>query len=246
LSFSAFWALQLISGPGLPSAFVSITIHPRSLLTREKTLAQMSRQAKTAPVTDPQSGTDQHQHSTDEALLRACRTGDAAAWESLLDRYERLVYSIARNTGLSPEDAADITQLTFGYLLQSLDGMTDEGNLRAWLATVAKRHSRRLLVRQLRYQSAELDEEIVGGLMPDRANLNGIERWELAEWLRSGLERIDERCRHLLRALYFDPSEPSYADIASSVGIAEGSVGPIRARCLKRLREMLTDDSGNS
>lgn len=132
----------------------------------------------------------------------ACRVGDAVAWEQLLDRYERLVYSIARNNGLSPEDAADITQITFGYLLQSLGQMTDEGNLRAWLATVAKRHSRRLLVRQLRYQSAEVDEEIMAGFLPDRTNLNEIDRWELAEWLRHGLDRIDERCRQLLRPLF--------------------------------------------
>ena len=164
----------------------------------------------------------------DASLLRACRVGDAVAWEQLLDRYERLVYSIARNNGLSPEDAADITQITFGYLLQSLGQMTDEGNLRAWLATVAKRHSRRLLVRQLRYQSAEVDEEIMAGFLPDRTNLNEIDRWELAEWLRHGLDRIDERCRQLLRALYFDPSEPSYAQVAMWLDIAEGSVGPIR------------------
>lgn len=184
----------------------------------------------------------QPQQPTDAVLLRACRTGDASAWEQLLDRYERLVYSIARNTGLSPEDAADITQVTFGYLLQGLDRMSDEGNLRAWLATVAKRHSRRLLVRQLRYQSAEIDEEVIGGLKPDSERMDGIERWELAEWLRSGLARLDERCRLLVRRLYFDPTEPSYADVAASLGIAEGSVGPIRARCLKRLREMLAGD----
>ena len=144
--------------------------------------------------------------ANDASLLCACRSGDAAAWEQILDRYERLVYSIARNNGLSPEDAADITQITFGYLLQSLNQMTDEGNLRAWLATVAKRHSRRLLVRQLRYQSTEVDEEIIAGLLPDRTNLGEIEQWELAEWLRNGLDRIDERCRLLLRALYLDPA----------------------------------------
>ena len=194
---------------------------------------------------NPRLADDQHQPPTDADLLRACRTGDATAWEQLLDRYERLVYSIARNTGLSPEDAADITQLTFTYLLQSLDGMSDEGSLRAWLATVAKRHGRRLLIRRLRYQTSEIDDEIIDGLRPGQAKADGIERWELAEWLRSGLERIDERCRRLLRALYFDPSEPSYADIAASIGIAEGSVGPIRARCLKRLRETLSDDEGS-
>jgi RNA polymerase sigma factor (sigma-70 family) len=181
----------------------------------------------------------------DASLLRACRAGDALAWEQLLDRYERLVYSIARNNGLSPEDAADITQITFGYLLQSLGQMTDEGNLRAWLATVAKRHSRRLLVRQLRYQSAEVDEEIMAGFLPDRTNINEIDRWELAEWLRHGLDRIDERCRQLLRALYFDPSEPSYAQVATRLDIAEGSVGPIRARCLDRLRQVLADEQDN-
>ena len=174
----------------------------------------------------------------DDALLRSCRMGDAQAWEALLDRYERLVFSIARNTGLGSEDAADITQLTFGYLLQSLDRMTDEGNLRAWLATVAKRHSRRLLVRQLRYQSTEIDEEVINDLMPNRTEAGGIERWELAEWIRAGLERIDERCRNLLRALYLDEAEASYAEIAKAHGLAEGSIGPIRARCLKRLREV--------
>lgn len=176
---------------------------------------------------------------TDEELLRQCRSGDAYAWEQLLDRYERFVFLVSRNTGLSREDAADITQLTFGYLLESLDRMTDEGNLRGWLATVAKRHSRRLLVRQARYQSSSVDDELIDVLMPDRANLGDIERWELAEWLRSGLKSIDERCRRLLYALYFNQNEPSYAEIAEELGLAEGSIGPIRARCLKRLREVL-------
>lgn len=180
-----------------------------------------------------------YKEATDEALLSACRDGDGRAWEQLLDRYERLVFSIARNIGLGRDDAADMTQLTFSYLLQSLDKMTDEGNIRAWLATVCKRHSRRLLVRQLRYQSTDVEDEVLDVLMPERPRHTEIERWELAEWLRNGLSRIDERCRQLLQALYLEESEPSYAEIADSLGIAEGSVGPIRARCLKRLREVL-------
>lgn len=117
--------------------------------------------------------------------------------------------------------------------------MTDEGNLAGWLATVAKRHSRRLLVRQLRYQSTLADPTLVKMLMPGQSDAKGIERWELAEWIRSGLDRIDERCRKLLIALYLEADEPSYADIAERFGIAEGSVGPIRARCLGRLRKEL-------
>jgi hypothetical protein len=50
---------------------------------------------------------------SDRDLIRACREGDRRAWRSLLDKYERLVFSIPLNYGLSREDAADIAQLTF-------------------------------------------------------------------------------------------------------------------------------------
>ena len=175
----------------------------------------------------------------DIRLIQDCRKGDRNAWEHLLDKYERLVFSIARNTGLSAEDATDITQLTFTYLLEGLDKMTDEGNLAGWLATVAKRHSRRLLVRQLRYQSTQLDPSLVTELIPEHPGSSGIEKWEMAEWLNTGLARIDERCRQLLLALYFEPEEPSYTEIDERFGLAVGSVGPIRARCIERLRESL-------
>lgn len=181
-------------------------------------------------------------HSEDEALLRACRQGDEAAWERILEKYERLVFSIARNNGLGREDAADITQLTFTHLIEALDRMTDEGNLRAWLATVAKRNSRRFLVRQLRYRSSVIEPELIDVLLPDKTGSNPIEQWELADWLRSALDRIDARCRHLLTLLYFNNEDLSYAEIAAKTGMAEGSVGPIRARCLERLRETLAAD----
>ncbi len=65
--------------------------------------------------------------------------------------------------------------------------------------------------------------------------------WEMAELLNRGLAQLPERCRELLIALYFDPDEPSYADIATRWGIPVGSVGPTRARCLERLKQLLTD-----
>ncbi|MBV7336741.1 sigma-70 family RNA polymerase sigma factor [Chloroflexi bacterium TSY] len=175
----------------------------------------------------------------DEGLLRACRQGNEQAWDRLLDKYERLVFSIARNSGLSFDDAADITQQTFTILLQSLDQMTDEGSLSGWLSTVARRHSKHLLVRQLRRQSRLTDPEIAVGLLPRIAKEKSIEHWELAQWLQTGLSRLSERCRQLLTALYLDEKEPSYAEIANRMEMPEGSIGPTRARCLKRLRDLL-------
>ena len=173
----------------------------------------------------------------DRDLILGCKKGEARAWRGVLDRYERLVFSIPRSYGLSREDAADVSQLTFGILVQSLDTLTEESNLRAWLATVARRHTWRLM-ESGRRESTGRDEDLaesaalLGGERPS-------ERWELIDWLQQGLSRIDDACRELLVALYFDERQPSYADIAERLGMPVGSIGPTRARCLRRMRQAL-------
>lgn len=53
---------------------------------------------------------------------------------------------------------------------------------------------------------------------------------------------MDERCKDLLFALYFDPEEPSYEKVAERLSMPVGSIGPTRARCLKRLKKILEED----
>lgn len=180
-------------------------------------------------------------NQTDQRLLRACRSGDALAWQELLLVYERLVFSIPLNYGLSREDAADIAQLTFTALIESLDTLSDDSRLGAWLATVARRYTWRVLERGRR-ERTDADTPI-----PESATLLGsaasdpLERWEVIEWLHRGLERLTERCRAVLAALYFAPDEPQYTEVAARLGMPVGSVGPTRARCLERLRLLLED-----
>jgi len=174
---------------------------------------------------------------TDRDLIRACRSGDARAWERLLDKYERLVYSISLNYGLTTDDAADVTQITFTILLQNLNTLPDEIHLSSWLATVARRHTWRLLARNRR-EAVNPDEdlagnEILGGIVDNR------ERWEQVEWLNHGLSLLDERCRQLLLALYFDAEQPSYAHVANQLNMPLGSIGPTRARCLEQMKRNL-------
>ena len=173
-----------------------------------------------------------------ELLLR-CRQGDAAAWNRLLDKYERLIYSIGLNHGLSVEDAADIVQLTFTYFLENVDSLRDDSNIGGWLATVARRHTWRVVAKQQRVHPEPVDSDVVEILLPTRESDQPLERWELAEWLNQGLNLLSERCRQLITALYLDPQEPSYAEIAAHLQMAEGSIGPTRARCLERLKQML-------
>ena len=174
---------------------------------------------------------------TDRDLIRACRAGDAPAWERLLNKYERLVFSISLNYGLTTDAAADVTQITFTILLQYLDTLPDDIRLSPWLATVARRHTWRLLA-QNRREAVNSDEDLagneaLGGIVDNR------ERQELAEWLYQGLSLLDERCRQLLLALYFDAEEPSYAEVAAHMKMPVGSIGPTRARCLEQMRQSL-------
>lgn len=187
---------------------------------------------------EPEHGREQ-EHLSDQHMLRACRAGDQQAWAQLLAQYERLVYSIPRNYGLSQDDAADIAQLTFTALLESLDSIQDEQRLGAWLATVARRHSWRLIERGKREQSEAVAPIPETAPLLGRSNEDQIERWELTEWLHRGLTLLNERCRELLIALYFETEKPQYTEIAERIGIPVGSVGPTRARCLERMRQLL-------
>jgi RNA polymerase sigma factor (sigma-70 family) len=179
---------------------------------------------------------------SDKELIHACREDDSRAWKHLLNKYEGLVYSIPLRYGLSRDDAADIAQITFTILIQSLDGLAEDSRLGPWLVTVARRHTWRLLQRNRREAP---DERLEGTDIAESAVLLGksdadsIEHWELSEWLEAGLSKLGEPCRELLLALYFQPERSSYAEVAERLGRPIGSIGPSRARCLKRLRQVL-------
>jgi RNA polymerase sigma factor (sigma-70 family) len=180
----------------------------------------------------------------DRDLIRRCRYGSAGAWHQLLNRYERLVYSIPLRYGLSRDDAADIAQNTFTILIHNMDNLAEDSRLGAWLSTVARRNTWRLLERNRReiaserLEGADIAESVV---LLGKSDADSIEHWELTDWLDAGLSQISESCRELLLALYFQPERSSYAEVAEHLSMPLGSIGPTRARCLKRLKQALSE-----
>jgi RNA polymerase sigma factor (sigma-70 family) len=179
---------------------------------------------------------------SDEELLRRCREGNEAAWELVVERYKRLMYSIPLNFGLGSEDAADVFQQTFISLIENLERLRPDSNLGAWLATVARRHSLHRLRKRKREQlgtNADIgeDEELLASGATDASV-----PFEQVQMIDQGLSRIGHRCRELLLALYFDTQQPSYEEIARRANIAVGSVGPMRGRCLERLRQIMAQE----
>ena len=169
----------------------------------------------------------------DSDLLHRCQDGDAHAWEMLVARYERLIFSVALRTGLTREDAADVTQTTFVALLESITRLRDDERVSYWLMTVARRQAWR--VRRRRDRESPWCDDAAERVDP-------IGDWERITDVYTALRRLGQPCRDLLHALYFDPAAPSYAAIAERLGRAVGGLGPMRARCLRRMRTLLGED----
>ena len=181
----------------------------------------------------------------DEGLILACRRGDAAAWEALVYRYQRLIYTIPRRTGLDEDLCAEVFQRTFTKLFEHLERLEQPARVRAWLVTTAGREARRLRQRQQAVQPLTAIDQATGDLsetelcdptpLPDEVLLQ-LEEQHL---VRVTVAELDERCRKLLTLLYYDPASPSYTEIAIACNIPEGSLGPTRARCLRKLQQLL-------
>lgn len=179
------------------------------------------------------------------ALLRACRAGDAAAWETLIRRYQRLIYAIPRRAGLSEDQAAEVFQRVCVTLFEHLDRIDRPDRLGAWLATTARRESWRQLRRDRDTASLDLrddeDSPIMqladSALLPDEL----IEQAERQHNVRLALQDMDERCRNLITMLFYQPEPPAYAEVAAALGVPTGSVGPTRARCLRKLQQILEE-----
>jgi RNA polymerase sigma factor (sigma-70 family) len=167
-------------------------------------------------------------------LLRRCGCGDDEAWQSLVSKYERLVYSIALREGLDPDDAADVTQEVFAALLSAVETIDQPDRLGSWLMTVTRRMTWRR--RSNRRATAELD-----GVLATLDDPN--DELVRAVWLYEAVSALGEPCSSIIVALFLDPAEPSYAEIALRLGRPIGSLGPTRARCLERLRLCLEEDA---
>ena len=177
----------------------------------------------------------------DQQLIENCRQGHKDAWQQILTRYERLVFSIPLNYGLTHANAADICQNTFVTLVEHLDRLRPDSNLGAWLATVARRHTLRHFRKHKREVLGDSEDVAESSFLLGIMDSDAIAHWEQVAWLNQGLEFLDQRCRELLLLLYFSDEQPAYEEVAAQLGLRVGSIGPIRGRCLDRLRDILVE-----
>lgn len=169
-------------------------------------------------------------------LVADCLAGSQSAWERLVDRYGRLVYSIPRRYGFCDADADDVFQSVMTILYRKLDSIRDTDRLASWLISTTHRECYRVGRRAGR--DADLDSRItdVGAPADEDA-----QTWEFRHEVRLALQRLGGRCEELLTALFLAPGDPSYEDIARRLDMKVGSIGPTRARCFEKLEKILVE-----
>jgi RNA polymerase sigma factor (sigma-70 family) len=170
-------------------------------------------------------------------LLQLAATGDRTAWDTLVERYEGMLWGIARSHRLDEASASDVVQTTWLRLVEHVDALRNPDALAGWLATTARNECLRVLRHQARQVPTE-DDRIPADSVPpvDDARLLAAER-DAALW--RAFAKLTARCQSLLRMLATEPT-PSYDEIGAALGMAVGSIGPTRGRCLDALRERLS------
>jgi RNA polymerase sigma factor (sigma-70 family) len=182
-------------------------------------------------------------------LVTRARTGDKQAWDTLVERYAPLIWSICGRHKLGA-DAEDISQNVWLHLVRQLDKIRDPAALPGWLATTAHRECLRLL-RAARRPLADgkvVDAEAI----TDEQARTAEEELLAAERnaaLRAAFRDLPPGERQLILILIEDPPVP-YTAISARLGIPRGSIGPTRRRCLDKLRRhpalaaLIDTDSG--
>ncbi len=175
----------------------------------------------------------------DPELIEACLNGKNEAWEALLIRYQRLIYSIPLRYGMATHEANDVFQNVSVLLLENLRLLRNRQRLGSWLIITTRRECWRMTrqMKQTAYtrDETQLEDQAVEAA-PGEEELVALERQSI---LRSAVAVLENPCQKLLQLLFFEEPRNSYESVARKLRISAGSIGPTRARCLEKLMKIL-------
>jgi RNA polymerase sigma factor (sigma-70 family) len=170
--------------------------------------------------------------------VRRAAAGDLAAWNRLVDKYGRLIWSITVNFRLPEGDAADVVQTTWMRLIEHIDQIERPDRVGSWLASTARNECLRHVAARKRIVLVHEDEEFDGADQDGPEVDEALLASERAKDVRDAMAHLPSQWQRLMELLMADPPM-SYADISDQLGLPIGSIGPTRGRCLARLRVLL-------
>ncbi|QIX28913.1 sigma-70 family RNA polymerase sigma factor [Nocardioides sp. JQ2195] len=160
-------------------------------------------------------------------------TGEAGL-HGLVEVMTPVLWHVVRAYRLPPDLAEDVVQTTWLALVRRRDAIDDPVAVGGWLTTTARREAWRLS--KVKAKSIPVDDEDIAVHLPRQrsAESEAVESDEQDRLWRA-VDGLPERCRRLLRIVAFE-NRPNYTQVAETLDMPVGSIGPTRSRCLAKLR----------
>lgn len=176
--------------------------------------------------------------STDERLVKECLAGSEEAWALLIEKYKALIYSIPVKYRLPAHEAAEVFQATCVELLNRLPDLREPRALPKWLMQVAHHQCYRWKQQQQRLVSRDADPDLPVPETPAIAEAL-VQQTEEEQMLREAMASLSPQCHRLVELLFFETPARPYSEVAAELGLAVGSIGFTRQKCMDRLRKRL-------
>ena len=176
----------------------------------------------------------------DTRLVKQCLSGNEEAWSALIEKYKALIYSIPVKYGLPPHEAAEVFQATCVELLARLPELREPRALPKWLMQVAHHQCYRWKRQQQRVVSRDADIDLPEPATPAIADTL-VQQTQEEQMLREAMASLTPQCRRLVELLFLETPPRPYTEVAAELGLALGSIGFTRQKCIERLRRQLAE-----
>jgi len=176
---------------------------------------------------------------TDERLVAECRKGNQDAWSGLIEKYKNLIFSVPIKFGLPREDASDIFQAVCLDLLSDLPQLREPRALPKWLMQMSFHECLRWKKQRLVLFDDPLEIEGASEASSEELPEEIMYQVQREQMLRDAVASLAPRCHRMIAMLFFESPARPYQEVAKELGIATGSIGFIRGRCLRMLRQRL-------
>lgn len=174
-------------------------------------------------------------HLLDEELVKKCLSGDDAAFEVLVKRYEKQIFSLAYRLCGDYDEAGDLAQEAFIHIYRVLDKFSDNRKFFPWMYRVAHNVCVNTLAKRPK-ETVSMDNLVnvdLGGASQTEGPEQKFLQQETGDMIREAISDLPENYR--LPVMYRFLEDLSYQEIADKM---EVPVSTIETR-LFRGRQML-------
>jgi RNA polymerase sigma-70 factor (ECF subfamily) len=170
------------------------------------------------------------------ACVARCLDGDASAFEALVIRYQRVLFTVALRLLGNAEDARDATQNAFVRAYRRLDTFDPSRRFFSWIYRIAVNESLNLRRARRPHEPLPATLETPGGAM------DGVEARELSERVQAALMTLSHEQREVVVMRHF--ADLSYEEIAETLDIPEKTVKSRLFSARQRLAPLLAMSEG--